>query len=194
MNERDWKSQSPEKYRFSNFSVIPLEERVATRIDGKWNENKYSCRRCGEQKLIRNPKYHLCSPCTNKEQFIGETCECCQTVADGTFAMTRVHESESNSKRKTRLYCMNCRARMLRFGIGSSKLKALLSIKNCEICDRELRFGREGGNAFSIDHNHETGHIRGVLCANCNKAEGYISNISEDPIVWINKLSEYLQR
>jgi hypothetical protein len=36
----------------------------------------------------------------------------------------------------------------------------------CEICSKDFRNSRE----VSIDHNHQTGKIRGLLCTGCNSA------------------------
>ena len=40
-----------------------------------------------------------------------------------------------------------------------------------------------------LDHNHETGEIRGVLCNSCNRALGY----AKDNINILSKLIEYLK-
>ena len=37
----------------------------------------------------------------------------------------------------------------------------------CDFCKVELTEGR-GMNCRCLDHNHETGEIRGILCKNCN--------------------------
>jgi hypothetical protein len=43
----------------------------------------------------------------------------------------------------------------------------------CWLCDIDL-------NKVTpcLDHNHETGHLRGVLCQNCNGIEGKIHNLA----------------
>ena len=74
-----------------------------------------------------------------------------------------------------------------------TKSYKVYSIKNCQICEVELVNGKLGGNSRAIDHSHISGKVRGVLCANCNKAEGYISNITENPIMWADKLRHYLE-
>ena len=39
---------------------------------------------------------------------------------------------------------------------------------NCENCDVELIEGKYGNNARHLDHDHETGLFRAVLCKHCN--------------------------
>lgn len=46
----------------------------------------------------------------------------------------------------------------------------------CGICERRLYSKRF--KAFCVDHNHETGEIRGLLCHNCNRAIGMLRDCS----------------
>ena len=43
----------------------------------------------------------------------------------------------------------------------------------CKICQIDL-----SGVVACLDHDHESGMIRGVLCNNCNGIEGKISNLA----------------
>lgn len=43
----------------------------------------------------------------------------------------------------------------------------------CEICNIDLRTV-----VSCLDHDHKSGKIRGVLCANCNGIEGKIFNLA----------------
>tara|TARA_R100000951_G_C2511934_1_gene140709 strand:+ start:84 stop:509 length:426 start_codon:yes stop_codon:yes gene_type:complete len=42
----------------------------------------------------------------------------------------------------------------------------------CEDCKCKLIFGKNGKNCKVLDHNHETGLIRGVVCQGCNVRRG----------------------
>lgn len=55
----------------------------------------------------------------------------------------------------------------------------------CGICLRPLSYGRHA----HIDHDHVTGHIRGVLCGSCNRALGLFQ---DSPDV-IDAASAYLR-
>ena len=46
---------------------------------------------------------------------------------------------------------------------------------------------------FSVDHNHSTGEVRGLLCNSCNKAIGHAFDdisILQNSISYLNKYSE----
>lgn len=61
----------------------------------------------------------------------------------------------------------------------------------CAICHkRETTKNRYGMRQLSVDHNHETGKIRGLLCSNCNSMLGFVY---DDPATLI-EAAAYLTR
>lgn len=68
----------------------------------------------------------------------------------------------------------------------------------CKICTRDLRL--EESRNITLDHNHVTGKVRGVLCRFCNSAEGKISKLfirlglkkrNVDYILFLRNLAKY---
>ena len=55
----------------------------------------------------------------------------------------------------------------------------------CAICGRSA-FGLK--HALNVDHNHNTGQRRGLVCPKCNVFIAYV----EDQIDWIGKIKKYL--
>lgn len=55
-----------------------------------------------------------------------------------------------------------------------SKILAAQGFK-CALCGKSLRNSKTRGGA-ALDHCHETGVIRGVLCVTCNGGEGKIKS------------------
>ena len=62
-----------------------------------------------------------------------------------------------------------------RFKITVEEAYELRNRTNCEICDRILGSGRDR----AIDHCHDTGKIRGVLCNECNRGLGLLKDNKE---------------
>jgi hypothetical protein len=67
--------------------------------------------------------------------------------------------------------------RLLRrkFGITENKYNRLLKKQNmvCAICHQPEKSKMKGTlRRLAVDHNHETGKVRGLLCNNCNRGLG----------------------
>lgn len=66
------------------------------------------------------------------------------------------------------------RARNLRrYGISPTAYDGLMASQNgcCAICHLPPE-GRGKGGKLHVDHDHETGRVRGLLCGLCNTALG----------------------
>lgn len=57
----------------------------------------------------------------------------------------------------------------------------------CCVCDKHQS---ESKRALAVDHDHETGEIRGLLCDNCNRGIGLLG----DSISLLEKTIVYLKR
>jgi hypothetical protein len=73
-----------------------------------------------------------------------------------------------------------------RYGLSVAEYEAMLK-RPCAICGVTMR---EGRNRFSIDHDHDTGKVRDVLCSPCNLALG---QFRDDPEV-LERAVAYLRR
>lgn len=65
------------------------------------------------------------------------------------------------------------------YGISFHDYNALLEKQGgkCAICSRSFGNGRCG--YLFVDHNHETGKVRGLLCGRCNSAIGMLAESNE---------------
>ncbi len=60
----------------------------------------------------------------------------------------------------------------------------------CNICGSEgFRINSKAKNTLCVDHDHETGKIRGLLCHNCNRALGLL----QDDTTLLEKAIKYLE-
>lgn len=60
----------------------------------------------------------------------------------------------------------------------------------CALCGQENYAMKDiHSGALVVDHNHETGEVRGLLCHNCNRALGLL----QDSIHTIDKIIPYLK-
>ena len=98
-------------------------------------------------------------------------CPDCNTVKElHRFSKSKSHKDGRQGKCKScyRVYQMSHK-----YGISVQRYKALVSHHQgrCGICDKE--------KPLVIDHNHETGKIRGLLCSECNTGIGLLQDSIE---------------
>lgn len=72
--------------------------------------------------------------------------------------------------------------RRKKYGLTEADFDALVAAHGgrCAICDTDKPGGRYG--RFCVDHCHQTGRIRGILCPQCNMALGQLGD-SQDAIM-----------
>ena len=79
--------------------------------------------------------------------------------------------------------------------VTTDQVRAALARANghCEVCGAPAEYGGGERNA-TVDHDHKTGRIRGILCNRCNLAEGNVAATgmasAED---WGRKMDAYLK-
>jgi hypothetical protein len=74
------------------------------------------------------------------------------------------------------------------YGLTPATYDALLVEQGhtCAICKRTCSTGRR----LSVDHDHVTGAVRGLLCGNCNTA---IGKLRDDPAL-MRRAADYVER
>jgi len=93
---------------------------------------------------------------------------------------------------KDKQYGLKYRLRK-KYGIGLDQYNTLLEAQGnvCAICGKSEKGIFNGSpKIMAVDHNHQTGEIRGILCSNCNGALGMIG----DDIAILKKAIIYLNR
>lgn len=73
------------------------------------------------------------------------------------------------------------------YGITIEQYDAMLAKQNgvCAICQNPPRGKMK---RLSVDHDHITGAVRGLLCITCNRTVGYLDNAT-----WADSATQYLQ-
>jgi len=91
----------------------------------------------------------------------------------------RVSGGKSRSNRKSHL--------KRKFGITQEQYEEMLAAQDggCAICGDSP----EVGKALHVDHDHDTGDVRALLCVRCNNGLG---QFKEDPIL-LDRARTYLQ-
>lgn len=128
---------------------------------------KGMCRNCYEKDLRkRNPEFTERQK-ENTEQWVRNH-KRWKTDDD------RKYQSKPESKDRKSL---RNRLRTLKtFGLSIEDEEALIKLQNnkCAICG-----GERDRKWFDIDHDHETGQVRGLLCSKCNKGIGLLGDCIE---------------
>lgn len=143
------------------------------------------CSCCKEEKLVS--EFHR-----DKNSSDGYTYKCkeCRNKANREYYAAHPEKrKEKNDKKKEyrKLYYDNPEIKLKyrqkyierKFGINYEQYNKMLAQQGgvCAICgSAETKCSAE---YLAIDHDHDTGEIRGLLCSNCNRALGLFQDNSE---------------
>lgn len=120
-----------------------------------------------------------------KGKWAGKTCQyegCDKPVVCRGYCNSHYHKIKWASGYRTDSHTNpdKLRERHLkhRYGITLAEYNAMLAAQDgkCAICQRTTdgdMYVRKGAT-FCVDHNHDSGKVRGLLCHDCNLAVGYV--------------------
>ncbi len=136
---------------------------------------------CGATESRRGSRHRYCRPCAVTK--VRET-------SRRSVARWRERHPEQRKEASRRYYDSArgqraVRERLLgKFGLTPEEYDELLAAQNglCAICGRPERAAKKStGKPYflSVDHDHETGRVRGLLCRTCNSAIGMLEDDQE---------------
>jgi hypothetical protein len=70
-----------------------------------------------------------------------------------------------------------------RYGVTKEKYQTMLDDQDgvCAICGKpESRLSKGVISTLSVDHDHDTGEVRGLLCSKCNQGLGFFGDSAEN--------------
>ncbi len=114
-------------------------------------------------------------------------CTKCSEQKPGTPEFFPLHNKKKNGLDS---WCRKCRGTYrseirrghYRNSISDAELKKwLVDQKSCMICGKEEK--------LVVDHDHETGNVRGLLCNHCNRGLGHF----RDNIQFLDNAISYLK-
>lgn len=128
------------------------------------------CNRCKIERSIE--EFHIHKKCIGGRTTICKYCvsKSCKEWQDKNKDKMKEYRKK-NSKTHSEKYRENFIKN--KYGISSLEYESLLVQQNyqCKICKSQIKNKR-----LHIDHCHNTGKIRGLLCSNCNTSLGLIKD------------------
>lgn len=131
----------------------------------------------------------ICKEFKPKERFtidkkrpgdVGSMCRECKSL----------HIDKPYTKRTTEIRAI--KFKMRRYGITEEEYRALYTHQSgvCAVCKRAETMVIKGSVCtLAVDHDHETGTVRGLLCRKCNQAIG----LFKENVEWMEIAIAYLK-
>lgn len=162
------------------------------------------CKKCGVEQPLANYhahpklKYHpRCKPCRAEDQreyykahpdkFIAYRARARNETVEERDARIQRRKDEAPAKRKLAKWRVHIRKTL---GVTAEQYQKLFELQDgkCAICSSKSPGGKR--ERFCIDHCHDTGAIRGLLCVSCNSGLGYF----KDKIDNLKSAVKYLEQ
>ena len=142
------------------------EKLIAKRIsNAKWYEKNK------DKQQLKQSKYHKEYYKKNKEKKLRQVKEWYEKNKEIKIEYNKKYKQTEKGKRKNRIHQWKFT------GVEHDDWDALyehyINCKKCENCGIELTEGRKmTPTTRCLDHDHETGKFRNVLCHSCNRKRG----------------------
>ncbi len=167
-------------------------------------EASKTCSKCGQLKPLSDfhtdrstadSRKYSCRQCTNKVKADWRSRNQDRVLSQKreSYLRNRQHYLDyfSSSKRRTQVFAWRLRRS---FGITVERYEGMLEAQGgcCAICGpppHEAN-GHHHKHRLHIDHDHETGIVRGLLCNNCNAGLGYFRDNADSLMRAIDYISQ----
>jgi hypothetical protein len=147
------------------------------------------CTKCGVEK----PLSEFTKKKSNKDG-LDLWCKTCKSICSQKY-LARPENAIENRKKATAWNKQNPEKRRVimqkenykrRYGLTIEQKQELIDKQNskCAICKDDLKHTHN----VCVDHNHETGSVRGILCRKCNLGIGHL----QDSITVLKAAIKYL--
>lgn len=151
------------------------------------------CTKCGVEKPLS--EYHKkistktgfdpwCKPCKSAayKNWISNNPEKQKVVKK----RASIWNAENKNKRKIIVQKNNYKKR---YGLTVEQKQQLIDLQNqkCAICENSLKDTHD----VCVDHNHQTGAVRGILCRKCNLGLGHFKDSMENLKSAVKYLKKY---
>jgi len=160
--------------------------KVSKNLEDFKNKNSKTCISCREiakksyrlKKQGKLPKYAEVQEILQKAYLKGNfVCKICNSEKP----LHNFGKHKNNNKYGISRVCKECNRELNKFSkiskYGISKEEFIKKLINqnykCEICKVDIKYLSRYNNKYKsacIDHDHETGKVRGLLCSSCNRA------------------------
>ena len=145
------------------------------------------CKYCGEER----ESYEFSSHPHTRDGLSSKCKPCVNAYNKQRWAsMSRAEKDARNAKKRLnpgRLVTDRKKALQTKYGITVEQYDQMMDEQGgtCKICKSLDPTGRR----LAVDHCHETGRVRGLLCPSCNTALGRIEQYLKNPDPWNDYLS-----
>jgi len=132
------------------------------------------CTKCGEEKSLSEYSHKRA---TGRKPGLQPRCKSC--AKEDTKQWTILNKETQRDRYLQRTY-----------GITENEYNAIILHQNnsCLLCNKEFS-SVWGPDAPVVDHCHKHGHVRGILCNECNRGLGYFK---DNPIA-LRKAAKYIE-